>query len=104
MVVAFASPLPPKAQGRRPRTLAERQQLYADVKRYLWRYGTSTDVETDPIELLRELMDCIEHDESDFEKEHDELIKSESDLQAKVESLTAEVAALKAKFPSWWKG
>jgi hypothetical protein len=96
--------LQPSSQSAPPTSAAAKvwsfKTLLEDVKRYLWRYGTATDVETDPIELLKQAADALSNRERLFEAEGDMIEK----LEKENAQLKAELAAAKAKLPPWWKG
>lgn len=78
--------------------------LLNEVQRYLWRYGTSTDIETDPIDLLRQAYEALDSQEKAFEKEQEDDVDRLTHLTAENAKLKAELAAANAKLPPWWKG
>jgi len=81
--------------------------LLREIKRYLWRYGSVTDRETDPIELLRQAYVALETQEQAFEDENAADLTKIEELEKRIAQLQSENTALKASsttMPSWWQG
>jgi len=70
--------------------------LLNDIDQYLYRYGTATDIETDPIELLKQLREAYDELDSKLDNTED---YSEENAQLK-----EQIAQLRAKIPPWWRG
>lgn len=81
--------------------------LLKEIRRYLWRYGSVTDRETDPIELLRQAFVALETQEQRFEDENATDSTMIEELQKRIKQLESENTALKASastMPAWWQG
>lgn len=103
LAIADQSTPSPSSNNMKPKAWSFRG-LLTEIGQYLWRYGTATDVETDPVELLKHAYHALDNQEKAFEKEQEADERLITQLTEENKKLKVELVATKAKIPPWWKG